>query len=118
MRGAPHGGLAWAICLINVSDLCQAPWPTDAFSPRQPSPIETESLAMPRDNSLRFDDNQSLPPTGPPTTLSGICLDWRLVDPGQFSSSRKDMVYILVDPIGERICRREIEEGRILIQRG
>jgi hypothetical protein len=65
MRGAPHSGLAWAICLINVSDLCRDPWPTDAFSPRQPSPIETENLAMPGDNSLRFDDNQSLPPTGP-----------------------------------------------------
>src|SRR5215467_3824328 len=47
------------------SDLCRDRWPTDAFSPRQPSPIETESLAMPGDNSLRFDDNQSLPPTGP-----------------------------------------------------
>src|SRR5262245_39594764 len=44
------------------SDLCRDPWPTDAFSPRQPSPIETENLTMPGDNSLRFDDNQSLSP--------------------------------------------------------
>src|SRR6266545_2747118 len=47
------------------SDLCRDRSPTDAFSPRQPSPIETKSLAMPGENSLRFDDNQSLPPTGP-----------------------------------------------------
>src|SRR5262245_45942795 len=64
MRGAPQR-IGLGHLFDQRSDLCRDRWPTDAFSPRQSSPIETESLAMPGDNSLRFDDNQSLPPTGP-----------------------------------------------------
>src|ERR1041384_3069961 len=48
-----------------VSNRATGFWAADAFSPRNPTPEETETLAMPTHNGLRFRDDQGLMPILP-----------------------------------------------------
>src|SRR6266481_452469 len=64
MRGAPQRGLTRLHLPDQIANFRRYRWATFA-TPTLPSPIEAKSLAMPGDNSLRFDKEQRRSPIVP-----------------------------------------------------